>query len=830
MAGTGYAHNFVVVEGDITGTELPYFEGMKDAKMPIVKNIGKNLFNPNIIGDSGQYIRNDMGSLVQDNTSKYTVGHICVQPNTKYYLYVKGLQRVYFLDNNKNWISRTGVLYQQGTQTHTTNTNFTTGANCYHIQIQYRVDELDLTNATLVEYGDNNPHVEHKENSIYITQGEIPITSEMMEQGGFSSNNPTGDGSYEKMKYGEENANYLKRLRSKDLIPVKPNTTYQINANSVGGQLMYSVYQWNGNREFMDGSTYGTTYSNIDYTTPLTFTTHGDARYIHLLYKKSNDSKITVGEYDWSQFHMYELDSTINLRSLPNGVKDELNLLTGEYIQRVGEVVLDGSEDEGWNLNTCSNDVEKRFTISISDMKIETNESNSNHLLCNKYNTVSFKELYTQNKNGIASWNYGATISIKNGMTDLATFKQHLQQNPVTVQYELAEPITSHVRLVSNNQEREVGVKLPNGVCNTYNPSTGITTVRVGFIEFDGSEDWTAVTTDGELQQAVNGAIHMYGVWTAQPLPNARTANPTTEARIPGVCDSFSFKNKALDSTNEEFYFISHTGRFNMNIARTKLTGSNVSHLKEYLSQNPIKLWYELKYPQIQPDIVLPNGVHDEYNPETGVYTKRVGFIEFDGSADENWEKRVWDTQPLYSMFNIPSTYAVPTQSANNVNIISNSLASDFEQWNNGGESITVFKSPSRISITYDATKISTVDGLRTHLSQNPLKVWYELATPITYQLTPYFGLPQPYAYEDGYIIMESVYPETTLPPEFNYKLLANRTGQVMQNNRKLQEHTTRLSNLEALIIEATIESLFDRELQMFELELMDIQLIDLGE
>ena len=47
---------------------------------------------------------------------------------------------------------------------------------------------------------------------------------------------------------------------------------------------------------------------------------------------------------------MYELDSTINLRSLPNGVKDELNLLTGEYIQRVGEVVLDGSEDEGWQL------------------------------------------------------------------------------------------------------------------------------------------------------------------------------------------------------------------------------------------------------------------------------------------------------------------------------------------------------------------------------------------------------------------------------------------------------------------------------------------------
>ena len=221
-------------------------------------------------------------------------------------------------------------------------------------------------------------------------------------------------------------------------------------------------------------------------------------------------------------------------------------------------------------------------------------------------------------------------------------------------------------------------------------------TKKVGFAELDGSEDWTAGLSSGELQQAVNGSVDMYGVWTAQPLPNAKPAIDE-EHKVAGVCDTFPFKNVRLDATNEEFYFISTSGRFNMNIARTKLAGSNVSHLKAYLSQNPIKLWYEL-------------------------------------------------------------------------------------------------------------------------------------ATPITYQLTPYFGLPQPYAYEDGYLIHDSAYSKTTLPPEFKYKLVANRTGQVMQNNRKLQEHTTRLSNLEALIIEATIQSLFDRELQTFELELMDIQLIDLGE
>ena len=821
LSGTGYAHNFIVVEGDITGTELPYFEGMKDVKMPVVKNIGKNLFNPNIIGDSGQYIRNDMGSLVQDNTSKYTVGHICVQPNTKYYLYVKGLQRVYFLDNNKNWISRTGVLYQQGTQTHTTNTNFTTGANCYHIQIQYRVDELDLTNATLVEYGDNNPHVEHKENSIYITQGEIPITSEMIEQGGFSSNNPTGDGSYEKMKYGEENTNYSKRLRSKDLIPVKPNTTYQINANSVGGQLMYSVYQWNGNREFMDGSTYGTTYSNIDYTTPLTFTTHGDARYIHLLYKKSSDSKITVAEYDWNNFHMYELDSTINLRSLPNGVKDELNLLTGEYIQRVGEVVLDGGEEQQWFIGRSSNANLLDFYIH----NIIPNALDNGNGISDKFNYV----------NGV--WNVnvaGICVNVDKGISmmlptkyvktqDLQGCLEWLQSNPVTVQYELEEPITSHVRLVSNNQEREVGVKLPNGVCDTYNPATGITTVRVGKIVLDGSED--------EGWEAIGGSSGKGVLRFETTILSGKFNGVVDDNEIPTLlCDKYAtykfydiYRGNAVGIT---FYYSSH-----IVIYDNKYT--DLASFKQALQSNPITVWYELKYPQIQPDIVLPNGVHDEYNPETGVYTKRVGFIEFDGSADENWgvsSRNGEITSGNYCYYynkysntisQLPKVNTLPL--CDKLSASLDNIVADNPMY------IAIGKAEQEFRINIPSGE-SSATACKQWLVANPIKVWYELATPITYQLTPYFGLPQPYAYEDGYLIHDSAYPETTLPPEFKYKLVANRTGQVMQNSRKLQEHTTRLSNLEALIIEATIESLFDRELQMFELELMDIQLIDLGE
>jgi hypothetical protein len=410
-----------------------------------------------------------------------------------------------------------------------------------------------------------------------------------------------------------------------------------------------------------------------------------------------------------------------------------------------------------------------------------------------------------------------------NKYTDLASFKQALQSNPLTVQYELAEPIISHVRLVCNNQEREVGVKLPNGVSNTYNPSTGITTVRVGKVVLDGSEEYSLHKTSAQTT-----------VWyTSNPLPNVMNFSANTSVVAEGI--NAPYPPKSLENQTQEVCYISSSGKFNFTLLNTK--ASTVNELKTYLASNPITVWYELKHPQIQPDIVLPNGVHDEYNPETGVYTKRVGFVELDGSEDELWSPQVvaGNSTHCYASIVIDGTISPEMkhmENADEVYIISDSFETvSRNEFRYDTTEIYVW-SGRTVYVNMPQTNLTAIDlvSWRNYLSQNPIKLWYELQTPITYQLTPYFGLPQPYAYEDGYLIHDSAYAETTLPPEFKYKLVANRTGQVMQNNRKLQEHTTRLSNLEALIIEATIQSLFDRELQLFELELMDIQLVDLGE
>lgn len=824
LSGTGYAHNFIVVEGDITGTELPYFEGMKDVKMPIVKNIGKNLFDGELYVDIGINSNGTtaFGCPIGTHPSEDWVTTKNLIPITKgkkisitidaddedittnrRYVYV------YKYDMNGNFIVNDRYDLGLDIKTYTMN---------HYGYIRCTIRTHNVKNITITETDTPQPCIDYRVNSVYAVQGEYPITSEMIEQGGFSTANGANT-TYETMKYEASI-----RLRSKDLIPVKPNTTYYIDATNMGGQLVYNVYQWNGNREFMEGYS----YTNNDYKTPFTFTTTADTQYIHMLCSKYGNGTITVAEYDWSQFHIYELDSTINLRSLPNGVKDELNLLTGEYIQRVGEVVLDNAET--WNMDITENAMQPNTNIFYtgvhSDFKPLVTADRAGSLVCDKVNVVP--DLYFVDKVGIMS-NTDPRIYVrvlKTDAPDVATFTTYIQNNPLTLQYELAEPIISHVRLVSNNQEREVGVKLPYGVSNTYNPSTGITTVRVGKIVLDGSEEYS-----------LHKAFDQTTVWyTSNPLPNVMNFSENTSVVAEGI--NAPYPPKSLENQTQEVCYISNTGKFNFTLLSTK--ASTVDELKKYLASNPITVWYELKYPQIQPDIVLLNGVQDEYNPETGVYTKKVGFIEFNGS--EVWTAGVsnglqqatngavdmygaWTQQPLpnarpaseaeYKIPGVCDTFSFKNAALDETN-----------------EEFYFISTSGRFNMNIARTKLtgSNISDLRAYLSQNPIKLWYELATPITYQLTPYFGLPQPYAYEDGHLIHDSAYPETTLPPEFKYKLVANRTGQIVQNNRKLQDHTTRLSNLEALIIEATIQSLFDRELQTFELELMDIQLIDLGE
>lgn len=127
----------------------------------------------------------------------------------------------------------------------------------------------------------------------------------------------------------------------------------------------------------------------------------------------------------------------------------------------------------------------------------------------------------------------------------------------------------------------------------------------------------------------------------------------------------------------------------------------------------------------------LPNGVCDTY--ENGVITRRVGEITFDGSSDENWGMDIIpDTQVKRFYTQLPNGLKSTTQGRKYC--LSNKLLCN-ENTINTDDVYTCFHySTPSISSLYCIVdqEIDNVEDFKTWLQSNPIKAWYQLATPTT--------------------------------------------------------------------------------------------------
>ena len=131
---------------------------------------------------------------------------------------------------------------------------------------------------------------------------------------------------------------------------------------------------------------------------------------------------------------------------MPNGVKDTINVVTGEYVQRVGEVTFDGSEDEGWARNWLYAEPNyvyecQPFTEKIPSMDNTLTVVDETGVSCDKFVVVHGHTGGAIEKSILINTNY---LRVRGtGLDSVEKFKQWLQENPMTVQYELPNPITT---------------------------------------------------------------------------------------------------------------------------------------------------------------------------------------------------------------------------------------------------------------------------------------------------------------------------------------------------------------------------------------------------
>lgn len=145
--------------------------------------------------------------------------------------------------------------------------------------------------------------------------------------------------------------------------------------------------------------------------------------------------------YEPYQSNILTVNEPVELRGIGE-VRDTLDCLTGEVVQSIGNIVLNGSED--WSAGDRDANSIPFFQLDVKGRK------GNDKIICDK---LIVRKDISGDKIAISTTVFGImgtasnAIRIKNGLTSLTEFKQWLSQNPVTVQYQLATPVIETVDL-----------------------------------------------------------------------------------------------------------------------------------------------------------------------------------------------------------------------------------------------------------------------------------------------------------------------------------------------------------------------------------------------
>ena len=148
-----------------------------------------------------------------------------------------------------------------------------------------------------------------------------------------------------------------------------------------------------------------------------------------------------------------ELGEEHIIRTLHNGVKDEVDLGIGKLIKRVSdEVVLDGSEN--WSFNSAD---DNRTTVLVAMSATETNRKTPINAIGTDKNGFNYSSLIPYATAGRITATSGyiyIALPIANG--NLQDCLNYLNQYPITLTYQLAEPELIDLPEVMSPNTREI--------------------------------------------------------------------------------------------------------------------------------------------------------------------------------------------------------------------------------------------------------------------------------------------------------------------------------------------------------------------------------------
>ena len=437
----------VITEGDTTGIDYRFFEGMNDVKSPSMYATGKNLLdekNTQLYSKESKKIivtKNTATSATKLQTIKLEKGDYTLSVSNIIYDGTTPIEFGFYDFNNSKWKFNSAlkiIMNRHYTTFSVTETGFYDFALFKHGAGVLNEFETNIQ----IEKGSTATSYEpYKGVTIEQSIDSIPLTSSMFSNGYYDYDKIIKGMSIQQIPLAT-NSHYIeRRIYSKSLIKVKPNSKYKVVGGLYGWFLFFDK---NGNNIMKRAG-------SLDGVITNEFTTDSNTYYVGMvLHKQDNGVVITLSDIP-SDLTLQEVTNEIVLRSIGD-IKDTLNLTTGEYVQRIGEIVLDSSEN--WSIEESKNGFNRFYTENLPSSKYNIDGG----LICDKYNTIDRLQYVNPTKEGFALCTSFLGVVTPLSLQD---FKTYLNLNLITVQYELKTPIIKKVNLTNTT-------KLPSYASTTH--------------------------------------------------------------------------------------------------------------------------------------------------------------------------------------------------------------------------------------------------------------------------------------------------------------------------------------------------------------------------
>lgn len=422
-----------------------------------------------------------------------------------------------------------------------------------------------------------------------------------------------------KFEFGEiaggANDKQTKYVKSTSYISIKPNTNYFLSCtdgyNSTGGRV---IAWYDSNRNFISHvNNKGVSPSNAYFARIRTrrddsaAMTGNEISTIQAQFEESSSAT----SYEPHKTNILHTPEEVVLRSLPNGVCDTLNLNTGEYVQRIGEKTFNGSDDEKWTI--APSDGGESCTFLQTSSLLSSVRTGNSPLHCDRF---TWKNALIQNtefiKVGSGEANGHVYINILNSKLssqDATGFNQWLQSNPVTVQYELATPIVKTVDLSSSGNWEK--------------------------IVLNGSENWSKFNT---ADLTTTSQFYLQ-------LPNFKSGVI--------ICNEFPYYPSRIVQNGVEGVSGSGGNGLNiwLNILNSKIGGNTVEKFKQYLSQNPLTVWYQTTTHQDSTQVKQPIFFKDGHiQLSSGVDNSLIPTLDYQAKTSNSYVMDLMKTNTKYTM------------------------------------------------------------------------------------------------------------------------------------------------------------------------------------